>query len=97
MKHRTSYYMADFAASDRRSAKAHLAGTSYRAMAYIAFAALAACVGRGGSAPDDYLVISRFLFRRRDKIRAFRDALGRLVTAVIGLVAGGFLYYLLER
>ena len=97
MKDRTSYYMADFAASDRRSVKAHLAGTSFRAMAYIAFAALATCIGRGQSAPDDYLAISRYLFRRRDKFRAFRDAMVHVATAVVGLVAGGLLYYLLDR
>ena len=94
MKNSNSYYMADFAASDRRSVKAHLAGTSYRAMAYIAFATLAACVGRGESAPEDYLAISRYLFRRRDKFRASRDALVHVTTAVVGLVAGGILHRL---
>ena len=97
MENRNSYYMADFAASDRRSAKAHLRGTSFRAAAYVGFAALAGCVGRGKSAPEDYKAISRFLWRRRDKFLAIRNTLGRIATACVGLVAGGALFFLLER
>lgn len=97
MKDRTSYYMADFAASDHRSVQAHLAGTSFRAMAYVVFAALAAVVGRTTSAPDDFYEVSRFLWKRRDKFKAFRDVTCRVLSAVVGLVAGVALYYLLEQ
>lgn len=96
MKHRT-YHMADFAASDQRSVKAHLAGTSFRAKAYVTFAALAGCVGRAKSAPDDFLALSRFVFKRRHKVGAFFGFVGRVATAVVGLVAGGILYFLLEQ
>jgi len=97
METRTLYYMADFAGSDRRSVKAHLAGTSIRARAYVVFAALAACVGRASSAPEDFFAISRYFFMRQAKIAAVVAAVGRIATAVVGLVAGGVLYYFLEK
>lgn len=96
MKHRISCHMTDFATSDRRSVKAHLAGTSLRANAYITFAALAACVGRADSAPEDFFAISRYFFTRQAKIAAVAATVGRIATAVVGLVAGGALYYFLE-
>ena len=95
MKTRTIYYMADFAASDRRSAKAHLAGTSLRANAYVVFAALAASVGRADSAPEDFSTLSRYLFMRRKAIKKFSAAVLRVGTAVVGLGIGFALYFLL--
>lgn len=96
MNHRTSYHMTDFAASDRRSVKAHLAGTSFRAKIYIVFSAVAGCVGRAETAAEDFVALSRFVFKRQHKIRAFCGFVGRVGTAMAGLIAGGILYYLLE-
>ena len=93
MKPKTSYYMADFAASDRRSVKAHLAGKSIRAKAYVVFEALAGCFGRAEKSPEDFQAISRFFFKRRKLLRSFRQAVMRIATAIFGLFCGGALYY----
>ena len=96
MKVRTSRcYMVDFAASDSRSVKAHLEGRSPRAACYAMFSALAPYLGRGDSASADFVVVSRFFFRRRKQITHAVQAAKFITTAVLGLVAGcGLFFYL---
>lgn len=70
MSTRTSFFMADFSASDARSTKAHLQGRSARAIAYVGFTRLAKLFGRAKSADADFLTVSRYLFARRAVIAA---------------------------
>jgi hypothetical protein len=84
--------MADFAATDRRSVKAHLKGTSLRAKSFTAFTTIAKALGRGDRAADDFKATSRYFFKRRDAIRAFGQKVGRFATAGVGLAAGVALY-----
>lgn len=91
----TSNFMADFAASDRRSAKAHIQGTSFRAKTFSAFMSASKLVGRGDRAAADYKAASRFVFKRNDAIRSCGKKVGRALTAAIGLTAGITLYIVL--
>ncbi len=87
-----SVFMADFAATDRRSVKAHLKGTSLRAKSFTAFTTIAKALGRGDRAADDFKATSRYFFKRRDAIRAFGQKVGRFASAGLGLAAGVALY-----
>lgn len=92
---RSTYFMADYAGSDRRSVRAHLEGKSMRAAAYSVFHAFEAMLGRSSKAPQDFLRLSRFFFKRSDGFARAGRALSYGVTAVVGLVAGGALYFFL--
>ena len=87
-----SVFMADFAATDRRSVKAHLKGTSLRAKSFTAFTTIAKALGRGDRAADDFKATVRFFFKRRDALLSFAKKTGRVATAGIGLAAGVALY-----
>lgn len=92
-----SLFMADFASTDRRSAKAHIEGKNLRVKAFTAFTAVAKVVGRGATAADDFKAASRFLFKRRDAIRRVGKNVARVATAVVGLAAGIGLFFVLVQ
>jgi len=92
-----SLFMADFASTDRRSAKAHIEGKSFRAKVFNAFAAGAKILGRGATAADDFKAASRFVFKRRDAIRRVGKNVARVATAVVGLAAGVGLFFVLVQ
>lgn len=87
-----SVFLADFAATDRRSVKAHLNGTSVRARSYSAFCRIARAVGRGATAADDYKAVTRFVFKRRDALLRFGKRVANVSVAAVGLTAGAALY-----
>lgn len=95
MSTRNSYFMADFAATDRRSVRAHINGTSLRAKVFSGFSRVAAVLGRGDRAAADYKAISRFVFRLRDALVRAARRVGHGSVAVIGLAAGVALYFVL--
>ena len=88
-----SVFMADFAATDRRSAKAHLQGKNLRVKAFTAFSTIANLVGRGDRAAEDFKMASRFFFKRRESLSRAGKTAVRYATAAVGLVAGFALYY----
>lgn len=92
-----SLFMADFASTDRRSAKAHIEGKSLRVKVFTAFTTVAKLVGRGATAADDFKVASRFFFKRREAIGRFGKNAGRVATAVVGLAAGVGLFFFLVQ
>lgn len=92
-----SLFMADFASTDRRSAKAHIEGKSLRVKVFTTFTAVAKILGRGATAADDFKVASRFVFKRRDAIRRVGKNVARVATAVVGLAAGVGLFFVLVQ
>ena len=88
----TKYFMSDFAATDRRSVRAHLNGTSMRAVGYSLFHAAEKALGRSNNASQDYMLLSRYVFGRREMFARLGRGLGYAVTAVVGLIGGGVLY-----
>lgn len=90
-----SVFMTDFAATDRRSAKAHLQGKNLRVKAFMAFSTMANLVGRGDRAAEDFKMASRFFFKRRESFRRAGKTAAQYATAAVGLVAGAMLYYYL--
>lgn len=94
---RNNMFMADFAASDRRSAKAHIEGKSYRARAFAAVSTLSRLLGRGDRAADDFKAVSRFVFKRREAIKAKAKGVVRALTPLVGLAAGALLYYFMVQ
>jgi len=93
----TTFFMADFAASDRRSVHAHLKGKSLRAKAFNTFTAVAKALGRGDCAADDFKAVSRFVFKRRDALNKLGKKLAGLATAVVGLSVGAGLFFLFVK
>lgn len=94
---RNNLFMADFAASDRRSAKAHIEGKSYRARAFAAVSTISSLLGRGDRAADDFKAVSRFVFKHREAVKAKATSAMRALTPVVGLVAGALLYYFMVQ
>ena len=87
-----SVFMADFAAMDRRSVKAHLNGTSVRARSFSAFCRIARVFGRGATAAEDYKAVTRFVFKRRDALRRFGKRVANVLVAAVGLTVGAGIY-----
>ena len=94
---KTSYFMADFAATDRRSVRAHLNGTSMRAVGFSLFHVAEKALGRSDRASHDYMLLSRYVFSRREMVARVGRGFGYAVTSVAGLIAGGALYLYLVQ
>lgn len=97
MTTRISYFMSDFASTDRRSVKAHIEGRSIRAAAYTMFVALDSCIFRAEKAQDDYLALSRFFYTRRGKVKRVASAIAYITTSVVGTILGAGLYFWLVQ
>jgi len=92
-----SFFMADFASTDRRSAKAHIEGKSLRVKLFTSFAAVSKLLGRGATAADDFKALSRFFFKRREAFCRAGNNVVRVATAVAGLAAGMALFSVLVQ
>lgn len=90
-------FMKDFAAHDLRSAHAHLRNQSRRARAYLAFEAMSRLLGRGQRAPEDYRLLSRWLYRHRETLTRCTALTCKIVIALTGTASGMVLYWIFQR
>jgi len=88
---RTNVFMIDFAATDNRSARAHLEGRNLRVPLYVAFETAAMMVGRRKFAAADYHKVSQFIYRNLPVIRQKAAAAKHFAIAAVGLVSGWLL------
>lgn len=87
----TSNFMADFAASDRRSAHAHLRGTNLRVHLFNAFVVGETLLGRRAHAAQDFEHLSLVAYRNIPRLRRFKQGLGRVMLPAFGLAVGAAL------
>ena len=90
----SSLFMADFAASDRRSVHAHLAGTSVRARAFSLLDWTVRTFRHSADTEAVFAKTSRFFYKRRKGFSHARRFATTWLVRITGLAAGAMLFSL---
>lgn len=95
---KTSYFMADSASTDKRSARAHIQGRSLRVQVYRAFEFGSTLIGRRAYAANDFSRLSRYLYHKLPAIQRGKQEITHFLVAATGLLLGGALslYFLAQ-
>ena len=91
-KTQNSLFMADFAASDRRSVHAHIAGTSIRAHAFSILEWTLRTFRIQADSEAVFRQAGQFLYKRRKGIARGRQFVTTWTVRVSGLIAGVMLF-----
>ena len=92
-----TFFMADFAASDRRSVHAHLAGTSVRAHAFSMLDWAMRTLRIDAESDAVFQKASHFFYKRRKGIARARRFVTTWSIRIAGLVAGATLFGLFMK
>ena len=84
----TQNFMADFAPTDKRSARAHLEGRNLRVPMYQAFEVAENLVGRAAKAPADYKKLANFAYLTLPVFTNIKRRVSTFTVAATGLLAG---------
>lgn len=96
-KTNNTFFMADFAASDRRSVHAHLAGTSVRAHAFSMLDWTMRTLRIDAESDAVFQKVGHFFYKRRKGIARARRFVTTWSIRIAGLVAGATLFGLFMK